>query len=406
MRLFNRLLRLVFGLFLNLIYLAATLFPRDPARWVFGAWNGKKFLDNPKFIFIHTLQTMPDVQVVWITRCRKLAQELRRQGLPAAYAGSLMGIWAQLRAGVVIFSHSVEWDLWAPLIARRVLRVQTWHGMPIKHIGYDDKRDISARRAGWISLIYPYRNDHLDLVTAAGPADQACYRSAFNVQKHAVVVTGYARNDAIFRSTRDGEIKTRLIKNAIYMPTLRGPAGSEFPLFEFTKFDFKAIDGECKKIGLHLWVKLHPVQKFRKQDLDSLNRCENLHAYIDKGDIYEKLGQYDILITDFSGIYFDFLISGRPIILAPLDIAEYIANDRSLYYKYDDLCCEPACVSWGQVLKRLKELCIADVKPSEGYRDLQGRFHYFLDDNSSQRVSLRIRDLSLRRTTVDRAYES
>jgi CDP-glycerol glycerophosphotransferase (TagB/SpsB family) len=306
----------------------------------------------------------------------------------------LMGVWAQLRAGVVVFSHSVEWDLWAPLIACRVLRVQTWHGMPIKNIGYDDDKGISASRARWIARLFPYRDDRVDLVTAAGPADQACYRTAFNVQQQAVVITGYARNDALLRSTRMDNVRTASIRHVIYMPTLRGAAGSEFPLFESTNFDFKATDAECERLRLSLWIKLHPVQKFRQQDLTALSKCKNIHAFMEDGDIYESMGRFDILITDFSGIYFDFLISGRPIILAPLDMVDYIANDRSLYYEYDDLCCEAPCVSWEQVLQRLGKLCAPAAEMPAGYRQLQGRFHTYLDNHSAQRVAESIMHLT------------
>lgn len=391
-----RILTLSYGLILNLVYLFASVWPRDPARWVFGAWNGKKFLDNPKYVFLHTLNSQPDVRVVWITKSRKLAQEMRIRGLPAAYTGSLVGIWAQLRAGVVVFSHSVEWDLCAPLIARKVLRVQNWHGIPIKHIGYDDKKDITIKYARLKAAIFPYKDDRLDLVTAAGQADQACFRTAFNVKEDAVIITGYPRNDPMFRTARDHQGEYYPIKNAIYMPTLRGVAGAEFTLFESTGFDFKKIDMVCERLGIHLWIKLHPVQKFRQKDLVALELCKHLHAYTDNNDIYESMGDYDVLITDFSSIYLDYMVIGRPIILAPLDMADYTVNDRSLYYEYKDLCWEAPCVSWVEVMKRLERLCVRQSAIPEGYLELQRRFHTYLDDQSALRVTQSIKHLSLK----------
>jgi len=81
-------MRLVIGLCLNIVYLFASLFPRDQSRWVFGAWNGTKFIDNPKYVFLHVLQNLPKVKATWITRNKTLAKELRNKGLPVAYAGS------------------------------------------------------------------------------------------------------------------------------------------------------------------------------------------------------------------------------------------------------------------------------------------------------------------------------
>ncbi len=390
-RILHRLYRLALGLVLNVVYAFASLVPRDPKRWVFGAWNGIKFIDNPKHVFLHVVEQLPTVRATWITKDRNLATELQEIGLPAVHAASLGGIWAQLRAGVVVFTHSVEWDLWAPLIANRVMRVQTWHGMPIKRIGYDDDKGFSAARARLNTRLFPYMDDRVDLVTAAGSADQACYRSAFKVLPEAIVLTGYARNDALVRSMKGSTPDGR--KQVVYMPTLRGPAGAEFTLFDATNFDFLTFDQECRRICIDLWVKLHPVQRFRSADLIALSNCEHIHAWTDAGDIYESIGRFDILVTDFSGIYFDFLISGRPIVMAPLDMAGYLEFDRNLYYEYEEICPDPPCMTWSEIFARLGELSIGEDKPTQRYLELQQRFHVHLDGKSAERVTASILQL-------------
>lgn len=71
-RIVDRLYRLALRLVLNVVYAFASLVPRDPKRWVFGAWNGIKFIDNPKHVFLHVVEQLPTVRATWITKDRIL----------------------------------------------------------------------------------------------------------------------------------------------------------------------------------------------------------------------------------------------------------------------------------------------------------------------------------------------
>lgn len=104
------------------------------------------------------------------------------------------------------------------------------------------------------------------------------------------------------------------------------------------------------------------------------------------GDIYNVLGKYDILITDYSSIYFDYLLTDRPVIFFPFDYEEYVAYDRDLYYDYDLVTPGPKCKTWDEVcewITRFKE------DPSL-YKDerakMKDKFHVYKDGNSSKRV--------------------
>ena len=380
----SRASRALLGLLLNLVYMFASCVPRDRRWWLFGGWNGRKFIDNPKYVFQHVLETLPAVRPTWITKDRSLAASLRANGYPAEFAYSLGGLWAQLRAGVVVFTHSVEWDFLAPLVARRVKRVLTWHGMPIKKIGYDDQYGTTRDRARLVSSLFPYRDDRLDLLLAASQADKEKYETAFNVERSSVVITGYPRNDALLRSMRLAV--RRSPRRVVYMPTLRGVAGSEFNLFRDMCVDFDALDARCHELDIEFWIKVHPVQHFRTTDLEHISGCKHIRPLVGGGDVYESIGRFDILVTDFSGIYFDFLISGRPIVMAPLDMESYLSDDRDLYYDYDELCPDAPCSTWEQVFDRIEFLLKTKSEPSPRYLALQRRFHTHVDDRAARRV--------------------
>lgn len=53
-------------------------------------------------------------------------------------------------------------------------------------------------------------------------------------------------------------------------------------------------------------------------------------------DPYPILDKVDILVTDYSSIYFDFLLKDKPIIFFDYDYEEYISESRKLYFNYDE----------------------------------------------------------------------
>jgi CDP-glycerol glycerophosphotransferase len=385
--------RTIIRIFQNILYLITILIPRDSRLWIFGAWNGSKFIDNPKYIFIYVSKNCQAVKPCWITNNKKLAEDLRSNGFKAEYKYGIKGFWIQLRAGVVIFTHSVEYDFFAPLIAARVKRIQTWHGMPIKKIGYDDKRRHWSPRlyARLLTLLFPFRTDRLDLAIAGGNSDKKIYESAFNIKPKSVVITGYPRNDEIVRRIKNNINKKNEAFKVIYMPTFRGKPGSEFKLFKDTGFNFGEIDELCEKIGIEFWIKLHPVQIIAEEDLKKIKKCKKIKYYDEIKDIYEVIEEYKILVTDFSGIYFDYMITGRPIIMAAFEMENYLKNDRELYYEYDELCPSPPCSNWKEIFEQIENFVnLNNNYLNDRYMELQKKFHRYLDDKSSERSYIEI----------------
>lgn len=391
-RILLALTRVSFGLLFNVLYLLACLVPKDRTLWLFSAWNGKRFCDNPKYIYMHLIASDSRIRAVWVTRDRKLRDSMRAQNLPVVYVWSIEGIVHHLRAGAVVFTHSVEWEYFSALVSRQVKRIQTWHGMPIKKIGFDDTRDRNARlKARLNNLLMPYKNERFDLVISGSETDRSKYRTAFDIAQEKICVTGYPRNDQIVKSI--AQPFPSMQKSIIYMPTFRGAVGSEFALLQGWGFDYCQADALMKGIGATFYIKLHPVQVFSQADLEAMASCAHVKPLFNEGDIYEQIGNYDILITDYSGIYFDYLITGKPIVMAPFDLEEYISNDRELYYPYNDICPEPPCLTWNAVFARLRQLSAGEAVDPTRYLKLQKQFHQFLDGRSSERVAKEIKHL-------------
>jgi len=115
----------------------------------------------------------------------------------------------------------------------------------------------------------------------------------------------------------------------LYAPTFR-PDGSN-PL---TTFDVTAANTFMKKRNYHMMVSLHP--KFSAQDSGISEENSNL-TYISAGyDIYPQLQHVDMLITDYSSLYVDFLLLDKPIIFYVYDL-DWYKKESGLYEEFDTL---------------------------------------------------------------------
>jgi CDP-glycerol glycerophosphotransferase (TagB/SpsB family) len=106
-------------------------------------------------------------------------------------------------------------------------------------------------------------------------------------------------------------------------------------------------------------------------------------------DVNDLLPAVDILITDYSSIYFDFLLLDRPMIFSCHDLEEYI-RDRGLMMDYDLNTPGPKVRTAEQFLEQL-ELTLRGDDPARGLRGkLREKFHRFPDAHSAERIAQRI----------------
>jgi len=383
---------------LIMLYSTATVIPKNKKLWLFGAWNGQNFSDNPKYIFKYILSERSDIEIFWVTKSYSLYRKMESSGFPVLYAWSLKGIFKQVTAGVVIFTHAVSWEFIAPLIASRVKRTLTWHGIPIKKIGLDDRlnQKILPKFKSLYTVIFPYKKERIDLIFSASASDQKIYSSAFDVPLDKVKITGYPRNDKIIESLSKSLFQKTSCKSIIYMPTLRGAAGSSFELFNQGDWNFSSLDKFFREINCEFHIKLHPAQKIKNKDKHLITNCKSIFLVDAIDDLYETLYQFDALITDYSGIYFDFLLTGKPIFILATDLKEYSSFDREIYYPLSSLSPQPLCLNMSDLKRQIQDFVILGSYDYDRYKALQTRFHEFIDANSSRRAFDAIYDLNFK----------
>lgn len=361
--------------------------PKRRNLWLFSAWSGKTFADNSKYLYLYS-KNKKNLTVYWITKSKTTYLKLKSMNLPVVHCYSLKGLITQLRAGAVFFTHYVSSDFWGATIGDRTKRFQLWHGTPLKKICHDDLSDTKYSlnlKKKLIKAIFPWTKEVFDFIPSTSEKVSTSLKSAF--QTNNVFITGYPRNDVLKNSSGQE------IKKAIYMPTFRGKNSTNqsnnlaHDLLSNYGFDTQKINHHLQKADVHLFLRLHPSNKLTECTKREVELASNIHIDTSE-DIYEELDGYDLLISDYSSIIFDFLKTGKPIIFAHFDLNEYIENSRELYYDYSSIALNKQPRHWEDIL------AILDEFKSHGFKneyqkkitELKDTFCTHTDSNSSQRV--------------------
>jgi len=372
----------------SIIYCLSFLVPKKKNIWIFGAWYGQRYADNSKYLFEYLNRFHPEINALWITRSKKISESLINKGYRVYNSNSIKGIYYQLRAKVAVVSNDKD-DLNKYVLGGKII-VQLWHGIPLKKIEYDDKMRFFKENNKLFLMkfffkrhLFPFLIGNYNLVIATAEETKRIFSSAFRINRDKVKITGYPRNDVLFKKRTNGIISYKY--NVIYMPTVRRYIGYQPDLFGKYGFNTKRIEHFLKTYNANLFIKLHPVNKPIKDLIDEI-RKSNCIKFLEIDDAYPFLHEIDLLITDYSGIYFDYLLLNRPIIFAPFDLKEYSENERKFYFNYNEITPGPKATNWNEVLKYIKKFIEnPDLYKIERYL-VKKRIHKFYDGNSCKRV--------------------
>lgn len=188
-----------------------------------------------------------------------------------------------------------------------------------------------------------------------------------------IIEYGYPRNDVFFRQSdvldligADG-VTIETVKRhsaqgqkvVLYAPTFRD-TGSGDDFIEKQALDIEKLNHFCRSNRILFVFKVHP---FRKLTYD-FDKLDQILRYKETADIYPLLPSVDLLITDYSSIFFDFLFTGRPILFFPYDYEKYTSKDRNLKYDYFWITPGPKCYSQDELQESVKQLLSSGEDPS------------------------------------------
>ncbi len=362
MGMIGKILKYIALLLFNILWYLQLLIPRNKMIWIFGAWFGNKYSDNAKVLYEYILENHKEIKAIWLTHNENIYRKLKNEAKPVAYIAGWKGIYLSLIAGMVIFSSGKK-DVNQYFINGAKL-VLTWHGAPMKKIGLDDKYAFNSLKFKILKFLFPVLWEYkLNAVVSTAELFNNKLCSAFNLKPNQILLSGYPRNDAFFSDKKSSLIEKydKEFDNPfkiIYLPTFRDKQNSFLP-FENYQFNISEWIDYLENTNSIFISKGHFVDK-KIGEISSHKRIIHLSDdLID--DLNPFLKDIDLLITDYSGAYFDFLLAEKAILLAPFDLEEYISGSRELYFDYEKDIEGVKAENWDKVLQLLKQNIIISL---------------------------------------------
>lgn len=305
------------------------------------------FSDNSKYIYAYLHSNLkkidPRLELYWLCHSASEVEALRAVGVNAFQFGRTTPMLKRLIETKYVFTsthhlaHSTYCYLQMALSG--ATKIQLWHGVPAKKIAYQllDTQPVKG------FPFYAYDCLSADYVSAESKSVRPRYREAFPNAK--IMVTGSPRTDILLKDNpglRFSEIntdqsiiarmrKTRASKGrtVLFCPTFRAPKQDRTQFFEEIR---KFMAGCAADDDTLLVIKNHKVSA-DSPEIDAMAAAlasDRILIVDPRDDIYPYLSETEVLVTDYSSTYYDFLLTGRRVLFFQPDREAYL-QIREIY---------------------------------------------------------------------------
>lgn len=313
---------------------------RDRNLWTFGAWDGLRYSDNSRALYEYVLEHHPEIHCVWMTASQEIYDKLKAEHKPVAMFYSREGRAIQKKSAF-FFATKGFFDGVGKYM-NGIHYINLWHGVPIKKIGEDAMEKVREktffkRVKTWIRRqIVPWEFIKGKIICGA-PFFAPFLKSAFTLEDSALWMTPEARLDMLHSKKTEALVQELDYKfnhptKVIYMPTFRDAEFGVFNPFVDAKIDLPKFLKVLEEKNIVFIYKGH----FFDCNVKGLEGQERIITVGDNDydNLYTFIKDMDILVTDYSSVYFDFLYLRRPMILFPFDYDVYVDKSREFYFDY------------------------------------------------------------------------
>ena len=363
---------------------------KSEAVWAFPVcYLNYHLFDNARPIF-EALKNNPDVVKIVLYR-REYRPKLAGKQVRLIKLYSFFGLYWLFRSKVVFVRHCVIQDIGFPISNRKRLVVNLWHGSPLKKMG------IQAMPNSITGC------DSMGAIISSSVKDSQILISSFvYANSENTWVTGLPRNDLLFTPECDlwqearGEldkIRSRLAgrKLVLFAPTFRAAWekwADEKGFYKFSDEQLSTLASIVRQSGAVIGVRTH-----LREARYVLKAFEGLEVIV-LNDIIETglvLKMTDVLISDYSSMIVDYLLTHRPVLSFAFDYEIY-REGKGFLYDLESAFPSPLCLTFDELASALTSALDEQQKGkevSERYCQAINLFHSFTDGQSTQRVIAR-----------------
>lgn len=364
---------------------------------MFESFLGKQYSCNPRAIYEYLQKHHPEFKMYWSVD-RRHTKVFKDKDIP--YIRRFSVKWLFSMASARYWVTNSRMPLWIPK-PKHTIYLQTWHGTPLKRLAVDMdevhmpgtttkkyKRNFIKESSNWDYLISPNRYS------------TEIFRRAFQFDRR-MIESGYPRNDYLYVSNNEKTINTLKTKYGLpldkkiilYAPTWRD---NQFYGKGRYKFDLALDLQHMREILGNDYIVILRMHYLVAENFDLTPYEGFAYDFSTHEDIRDLYLISDILVTDYSSVFFDFANLKRPMIFYVYDIDTYRDKLRGFYFDFENKAPGPLVKTTEEVIQTIQALEKTDKPLSESFDAFYDKFCYLESGQSTKRV---VDEVFLGRTT-------
>ncbi len=353
-------------------------------NWIlFESFFGKNYSDSPKYIYEYLSKNYSGkYRCIWVIDNKKSKIPYKHRRIKRF---SIRYYYYLARCGYFVFnSRQPEWAIKRP----ESIFLETWHGTPLKKLVFDID-DITSASPKYKQQVYK-QSRAWDYLIAPNAFSSQTFRRCF-MYENAMLETGYPRNDILHASDRDKlalDIRCKLgipsdKKTILYAPTWRD---DEYYGKGQYKFELRMnLDLMKRELGDE-YILLLRTHYFIADAID-VSALEGFAMNLSKyDDISELYLISDILITDYSSVFFDYANLKRPMLFFTYDLEKYRDVLRGFYIDIEKEVPGPLLFTTEELVEAVKNISSVQKEYADRYESFYQSFCEWEDGHASQKV--------------------
>lgn len=268
--------------------------------------------------------------------------------------------------------------------------LQTWHGTPLKRLGVDiEAVQMPGTDTGRYKKNFTFESSRWDYLISPNQYSSDIFRRAFNFDNK-MLEYGYPRND-ILHQANQGDID-RIKKKAgipvdkkviLYAPTWRDNQFIEKGKYSFElPLDLDRMREELSDEYV-LVLRLHYLVASQLELTGYEDFAYDLSTYDDIAELYLIS---DILVTDYSSVFFDYANLNRPILFYTYDLDDYKGKIRGLYFDIETEVPSPLLMTSDELINAIKNIDELNENYKEKYKEFYNRFCSWENGKAAENV--------------------
>lgn len=366
------------------IFLYRHLFMKLPMRKkliFFESFLGKNYSDSPKYIYEQLLKENLNYKFVWSfnqeTEIPGNATKVKRFSLKYFYYLARAKYWVS-NSRLPKYLDKREGNIY----------LQTWHGTPLKKLVFDMEEIYSADPKYKENFYHQSRR--WDYLSSPNAYSSKIFKRAFKFEK-TMLEFGYPRNDILYNRNNKEDIDQ--LKKAMRIPNdkkviLYAPTWRDDDYFARGKYNFE-LQLNLRKLKEKLgnnYIILLRMHYFIANQIDITSYKGFAYDFSNYDDIAELYLVSDILITDYSSVFFDYANLQRPILFYTYDLEKYRDQLRGFYLDIEKELPGPLLMQTKEVIDAILNIDQVKDEFKERYKVFYNKFCKWDDGKASKKT--------------------